>query len=531
MIRDASAGERAIKDQRSTYLPMLEEMEADEYAAYLDRATFYNFTGRTVGALTGSIFRRREVFENLPPHLTTRLDTISRKRESFSVFAEFIASEIVKMGRVGVLIDLPREETSTPRPYFAHYPAETIVDWDTTEIDGREHLSFVALSELKLVRDTKDLRPKYITQYRVLRLEQQDGGWVYVQELYSHPEQDVPSLTPEYRTDRFTPLNRGRPLPYIPFRIFGAFMSTPEVEKPPIEDIAQLNLSHYRSYAYLEHGRFFAGFPIYYIEAGMQGENGGSDYTIGASRVWVAPSGTKPGILELNGQGLKFLADALDQKESQAAALGGRMMGVRTTAVAESDNMLRLSERNEQSQLLKVTKSLDAGFTQLLRWWAELQDVPAETSDRISVEFNKDFLFDGISAREFRAVHAMYKDGVLPIDVVFYYFKKGNLIPDWMDLKEFKRLLDKMDSFPNNPDVEARKDGFKDSQARQQAEQNALNREAEMDLLETELEAEATEADKGRRAAERMAARNREATPGDNPSPINRNAGRGGQSS
>lgn len=32
--------------------------------------------------------------------------------------------------------------------------------------------------------------------------------------------------------------------------------------------------------------------------------------------------GQKPGLVELNGQGLKFLVDALDQKEAQASFLG-----------------------------------------------------------------------------------------------------------------------------------------------------------------------------------------------------------------
>lgn len=505
-IRDACAGERVIKDAGTTYLPKLDAMADDEYAAYLSRATYYNFTGRTAGALTGAIFRRREIFDDMPDELVPKLTNFSRKGQSFSIFAEHVADEITKVGRCGVLVELPEVASTSPRPYAVSYPAETILDWETQEIDGRDQLIRVVLWELRLVRDTISYQQKYINQYRELSLEfdAERGQRVYVQKLYAHPTESVEALIDAHLVERIIPLNRGNPLTYIPFRVFGSFQSTLEVEKPPLEDIAFLNLSHYQSYAHLEHGRFFAGFPIYYAES-PQGSEGDGDFVIGAAKVWVCPSGSKPGILELNGQGLKFLADALDQKESQASALGGRMMGVRTTAVAESDNMLRLSERNEQSQLLKITRALDAGFTEILRWWALLQDIPEARASKIAVEFNKDFLFDGVGAREFRAVHSMYKDGVLPIEVLYAYFKKGNLIPDWMDEKEFKRLLDRTESFPNNPDAKARKEGYANAQARQQESENELNRELEMDLLETELEADAEEAENDRVAAKRAA--------------------------
>ena len=49
--RDACAGERAVKSKGTLYLPRLEGMsDPGEYASYLDRATFYPFTGKTSAA-------------------------------------------------------------------------------------------------------------------------------------------------------------------------------------------------------------------------------------------------------------------------------------------------------------------------------------------------------------------------------------------------------------------------------------------------------------------------------------------------
>lgn len=484
-IRDMCEGEKVVKEKGTRYMPQMSGMDEDEYEAFIERGTFYPFTGKTASAMSGSIFRRRAVMENLPERLEPALETITREAQHFDTLTMLTAEEVIKLGRFGVLLDLPAGSSTEPKPYLTGYTAENIIDWDENEVNGRTVLTRVVLREAKIAIDPKTTKKSYLPQYRVLSL---DTDNVYRQRLYFSPDPLAPALVRDADlVDTITPMNRGKVINYIPFYIFGAMESGAKVNKPPMQDIARLNASHYRSYVQLEHGRFFAGFPIYYVEAPVGSSETEAEFTIGASRVWVTPSGAKPGILELNGQGLKFLVDALDIKEQQAAALGGRMMGVRTTAVAESDNMVKLSERNEQSVLLKIAKSLDVGFTVVLRWWLQFNDVPASEAAKFSIEFNKDFLFDEMGAREFRAVHTMYKDGVLPIDVVYHYLKKAMVIPDWMTLDELKSLLDKSESFPNNADVEARREGFADAKSRDQE-----------DLLELEKELDADEAEEQR---------------------------------
>lgn len=515
MIRDAVAGEKDVKEQTIMYLPKLEGMSTNEYFAFLDRATFYNFSGRTANAMTGTIFRRAWSLEGLNDELTANLDNFSRLGQSFGIFSAYAAKEIIKMGRFGVLLDLPEAESPSPQPYCVGYTAEHILDWEEDEVDGRIQLVMVVLREIRTVRGATGTKAKYVPLYRKLYLTGTDTNREYVQETYSHDSEPA-TLEEKYLTSRVTPIVRGKALNYIPFHVFGAFESTMTIEKPPLQDICRMNLSHYRSYGQLEHGRFFCGNPQYFVESPMGGGETTDKFTLGSSYVWVTPAGARPGILEMNGQGLKFLENALDQKEQQAASLGGRMIGVRGQATSESDNQLKLSERNEQSVLLEITKSLDAGWTQLLKWWAVWQDLSPALAEKITVEFNKDFLFDGIGAREFRAIHAMYKDGVVPIDVVYHYLKKSSVIPDWMSIKEFKDLLDKMESFPNNADISSRMEGFPDAKSEQQVEEAVLDRDLQIELLDMKLNGSADDialqakvdlvaADKAAKSAEKIA--------------------------
>jgi hypothetical protein len=56
--RDVIAGEDAVKAAGIRYLPRLESQTDEQYAAYKQRAVFFNATARTADGFVGLIFRR-----------------------------------------------------------------------------------------------------------------------------------------------------------------------------------------------------------------------------------------------------------------------------------------------------------------------------------------------------------------------------------------------------------------------------------------------------------------------------------------
>lgn len=473
MLRDAAEGEKAIKEGATTYLPQSDGMENDEYLAYLERASYYNFTTRTISAMNGTLFRRRPVLSGVPERLEDRAkQNVSVDMLSLFDYFATVGKELIHMGRVGVLLDLPKTPTTVPKPYYTTYKAEHILDWGHTKKDGRLVLNYLILRETaqktsrELTMSPAGLsgtgaasnERRLVTTFRELGLD----AVGYYQRVYANPDgKSDAELKPEHAGPKIYPQRASKPLDEIPFICFGPLKNTLEVVRSPMLDIAQTNISHYRSYADLEQGLYYTGFPVYYAEV-PQGSDGGGEYKLAPNRVWEIPTGSKAGLFEFNGQGLKFLENALDRKEQQAASLGGRMIGIRSSAVSESDNAVRMKELNEHSVLLDIAKALDAGATALVKWFLRWCGASEAEVKGVEIEFNKDFVFDGIGSREFRAVHAMYKDGILPIEVVYDYLKKALVIPDWMAVDEFRKLLDKMESFPNQPDVEARAEGFPD---------------------------------------------------------------------
>lgn len=499
MIRDCIAGEMEIKRNGEKYLPKLDQMTKEEYKAFLYRSVFFNMVNRTVTGLVGKLFRRPPMLENMPERIQPKVDKITKDNQSLTIFAKALAEEVFTTGRYGVLLDM--DPAGINSPYFAGYVAENITNWETEIIDGREVLTEVVLREIRYVKNIPVIpeikgslkgknKPttipvnngvvtnKYLAAYRVLRLEGTPDGMVYRQYYYenSSANADITGVP----TTITTPTNRGRPFNFIPFVFFGPKSNGVEVEKPPIQDIARINLSHYNSYAQLEHGRFYTGLPIYYVKTANPQEM--PEYTLGPSTVWVLPLDGGANVIEFNGQGLKFLENALRDKEMQAATLGGRLMGVTMESTAESDNALKIKESNEHALLLNVSEAMDQGISNLLRWWAEWQDVSKEVAALIDYEVSKSFVFDASGAREFRAIHAMYKDEIIPIQVVYDYLRKAEVIPDWMKLPEFTRLLESEEGFPNNPDFSAKQKGYSDKSEEIDVKEADKDRKLEKEL-------------------------------------------------
>jgi hypothetical protein len=497
MIRDSIIGEVEIKRKNTRYLPRMDGQNDIDYASYLDRAVFFNMSQRTLTGLLGTLFRRNAVVQNLPDDLD--ISNISKQNQSLGAFVKEAAKEIITMGRYGVLMDM--DENGNMPPYFAGYIAENITDWTIEEINGRWTCTEIILRELRLARpilnpisltpagqklprikkanqqyfsqDTAVTRAarRWIASYRVLRLEKvnpDDPNSDRIYKQYYHTS-DHGDASPEGSPFRvYTPTWRGKPFDFIPFHFLGPYDLTPDIDKSPLLDIILLNHSHYKSYAQLEHGRFYTALPVYYCPRDEGEEN--AAYTVGPSVVWEVGKGEKPGIIEFNGSGLKYLESACDKKEDQIAALGGRLVGVERVSAGESNNQLKVKEANENALLLNVANVLDTAFTALLRWWAYWQDVPQSEADKILFETNKDFLLNATGAREFRAIQMMYEAGIIPLAVLHDYLKRAELVPDWMSLDQFQTLLTSADSFPNQADVQARQRGAPNAATEWEAE-------------------------------------------------------------
>lgn len=403
-MRDFSAGEEAVKAAGPRYLPMLGGQGDDangreRYAAYKKRASFFNGTGRTIDGLSGMIFRKPPIVER-PDAMKEFMADVTLGDLDFMGFAETLVEEVLTPGRAAILVDFPRVEAGgltqaeadrmNLRPFFSLYTAESILNWRVGQIGNRTVLTQVRLKE-EVSEPVDEFESEVIEQIRVLDLDEEQK---YRQRVFRKSKEKDGKWA--QHGDDIYPEMRGQKLDYIPLIFSGPRDTTPHVCKPPLIDLAELNASHYRTSADLEHGAHFVALPTPYC-FGVQDRDEPTD--IGPEAIWTGDQkDVTVGMLEFTGSGLEALETRLDRKENQMAALGARMLAPEKRQ-AEAAETAEIHRQGEMSVLASLSMSVSTALTKALeiaRDWMGL------TGD-IKVKLNTDFKPSGMNAQMFTA--------------------------------------------------------------------------------------------------------------------------------
>ncbi|MFH1010598.1 MAG: DUF4055 domain-containing protein, partial [bacterium] len=219
-----------------------------------------------------------------------------------------------------------------------------------------------------------------------------------------------------------TPTKRGESFDFIPFVFLSPKALNPCVERPPIADLVDVNVSHYCTSADLEHGRHFTALPTPWAI----GFDVDKPLEIGSGTAWVTNNeNAKAGMLEFNGDGLGSLERALEAKEKMMAALGARLLE-NQKASQEAAETVRLRHSGENSVLQSIAQTIGMGLTMALRW---LADWAGANPDDVSVALNTDLFDVQMSPTEMAALMALWQGNAISKRALFFNLEKGELMP------------------------------------------------------------------------------------------------------
>jgi hypothetical protein len=460
LMRDVTAGQRAIHMAAERYLPKLSKEKDPDYAARLARTPFFAATGRTVEGLVGMMFRKDPVVR-VSAGTEAMLADVTKGGVPFNAFANQVATERLTPGRVGVLVDYPniRRDANAPpltvaqveamniRPHMALYRSEDIINWQWSWINNRFELSLLVLHEVASIPGLDKFTPIQRDRWRVIELvansDEQPDQWraldsfgadetmrewrcqVSVWEQGAGADQGFSAVI-----EPFFPMRKGKPLQEIEFHIFGD-------GKPPLEDLANVNVSHYQTTADLEHGAHKTALPqpwVSGVDARVDPRTGqpiAVELHIGGGEAWAFPNpATQVGMLEYNGTGLGALENRITVKERQMAVLGARMLEQQKAGV-ETAEAAAIHRSGEQSALQKEAGDLGRGLARVLGWF----DLWAGGSGDVSCEVNKDFFQEGMDAPTITAIVAAWQAGGMSDQAKFENFKRGGLYSDEDDFE------------------------------------------------------------------------------------------------
>lgn len=414
LIRDALAGENAVKFQGPLYLPYPGEEKCPEkkkarYEGYKTRANYYNVTRRTLSGLVGQVFQKDPVVK-IPEALKPVVKDASGTGVPLNQQAKKTLELTLAYSRSGLFVDFPttdgnvtrkQQEEEFIRPTIYTYTAEEIVNWRIIERGARDILSMVALYETYGFGDD-GFELKSAEQYRVLRL---DAEGYYYQEVWREREANETKVTDPYSLSResgkiaglepawmvhevFYPTDaNGNRFREIPFMFIGSENNDPSPDHPNFYDLASLNIAHYRNSADYEESLFVSGQPTIvvggltekWIEEVLGGEvligsRGGIPLPQGGTAKLLQPTDKQPGLA------------ALEHKEKQMIALGAKLVEQRK--VERTAFETKLAATADGSVLSNTAKNVSEGFTWALGVCAKFVGSSEECEMTLNTEYD-----------------------------------------------------------------------------------------------------------------------------------------------
>jgi len=394
LVRDVCKGSEAVKGAKDDYLPRPNATDKspqneERYRSYLQRAVFYNATGRTRDGLVGAVFRVVPTF-TAPAALAYMAQDADGAGVSIYQQSQSVLADVLETGRAFIMVDFPsvesegREDSSVQQlqqggaqAIVKAYPAEAVINWRTTRVGAKHKLSLVVLRESHEVEGEFEVESQ--PQYRVLRLI----GGIYVVEVWRQREGGGAFEIFE----RFLP-RRGNGANWneIPAGFVGAQNNDPTPDESPLYDLAEINIGHYRNSADYEDAAFLCGQPQVYMAGldeqwvAMLEEKG---IYFGSRAILPLPVNGSAGILQA--QPNTMVKEAMDAKERQMVALGARLVergsATKTATEAASDNAA------EHSVLSLVASNVSEAYTKALQFAADFMRATGECVYALNQDF------------------------------------------------------------------------------------------------------------------------------------------------
>jgi hypothetical protein len=432
LMRAAFAGEDEIKDKGEVYLPNKSGIESISdpvarkraYDRYKLRAEFPDLVALTVRGAIGTVLAKAAVIE-LPPDLELLIESATRDGLTLEDLHRRIATEIMLMGRYGVLPGIASDGT----PYLAGYVAESIINWDQ---DENCRPDFVVLDESGLVRNRETNQWDVVEKYRECTVE--DGR--YVSRVWSHAEggwiagDEVEALT-----------RKRQPIDFLPFVFIGTNDLTPEPDDVPLYGLAKLAVRIYRMDADLATSLHMTAEPTPvvsgYDDPAEAIKNGRVPKGIGAATLWVLPAGGDAKFLEFSGPGIQMQLDVIQKNYDRSVMFGAQMLADQGAA-QESGDAKRIRLDSQHATLKSIAMTSATGLERALKNLAQWMGA---NPDDVSVTPNLDFFDQDLTAQEIDAIVKGWIDGAYSWQTVFERLQKGNAIPQGRTVEQEREFM------------------------------------------------------------------------------------------
>jgi len=364
-------GTEAIRKAGKRYLPQHEREKNGRYDERLAGTTLYNVTKLTLESWVGRPFGDPIEPVQVPAPIMAILPDIDMSGNDLHVFCRQWFREGVAKAMSHVYVDFPRVEAGATRsladdraanlrPYWVHIRPEQLFFADAMNAGGREVLSEIRILEEEYVRDGFSM--KCAPQIRRVFLD--ESGVCQIEIWRPMPAKKKADKPVWERVDAYaTSLDR------IPLVTFYADKAGFMDGKPPLEDLADLNIRHWQSTSDQVAILTAARFPILAISGGA--DPSGKGITIGPyGYIELPDKDAKAYYVEHTGAAIASGAEDLKTVEAQMADYGAQFLRKRPGNPTATARALDSAEATSplQDMVLRFADAVAQALDLTARW-------------------------------------------------------------------------------------------------------------------------------------------------------------------
>jgi hypothetical protein len=403
LIEDLMQGTYGMRKKHRRYLPQ-EPRELDEsYDNRLARSVCPPYYQRLERMLAGMLTRKPVRLTDTADIIQEQLFDVDLQGNDLNVWTYETTRKMVRYGHVGVLVDAPKAEYEG-RPYWCTYTPREILGW---RYEGSELVQLRLIE--KVVLPDGEYGEKTAEQVRVLT----PGEY----KIYQKQKNTNFELIDEGTTS----------LDKIPFSVAYANRLNIMESRPPLEDIAELNLKTYQIQSDLDNILHVSCVPML---AFFGFPSAAEEVSAGPGEAIAFPADGRAEYIEPKGTSFDHQFKRLEQIAGQINELGlSAVLGQKLSA--ETAEAKRLDRSQGDSTMQVVAQNVQDMIDNCLQFHAQyLGNTTAAGSSYV----NRDFLGARLDPQEVGSLLQLYTAGTITQETLLNQLSEGEVLGDEFDV-------------------------------------------------------------------------------------------------
>jgi len=438
IMKAVTEGTEYLRENSEAFLPLEPREDYDAYIARVNRSVFSPFTQRLIRAATGLVLRKPITLTGDPYWTEMFKMNVDGCGSDLDEYARRVLMCSLIYGQSHILVDYPapsgaltlaEERQQNRRPYWIEIDPNNLYGWRLDRESNYGNLVQVRLAEKAVLPDGQfgekvydQIRVIEPGRYRIFRKKEQ------IEEMYDVSDNSVTgnfemgSADKDYKQVETGSFSLGE----IPLVTIYSGKTDNLVSKPPLLDIAYLNLAHYQRQADLIHSLHVASQPMLVME-GYDDQT--KDLAISVNYAMATQPGNKVYYVEPASSAFDAQSAEIKELQMQMATLGISTLS-QQKFVAESADARRLDRVDTNSMLAMVSMELEQKLQKCFNLSAEYVGIePPE------VKISRDFDIERLIGQDITALTSLFDQQVIDREEFRDILVQGEVLPSANEVK------------------------------------------------------------------------------------------------